>query len=181
MYGKPNIEPPSYDLPPPSYDEVMKSNKIWIIFIFEFLKRKLSFGIFVLAFALEGFKIRKTSLIGRHCLLSQLAWIAPLVVPFKPSAWAYFVFRLNIQPHPFVLSSLADLQMILTIEYFCNHFNPNIFAISGALFTLVWVNSNSIWRGRQRCQQYLGYGGYIPGRITNLTLYECVLIRIFHV
>ena len=28
MYGKPNIEPPSYDLPPPSYDEVMKSNKI---------------------------------------------------------------------------------------------------------------------------------------------------------
>ena len=136
MYGKPNIEPPSYDLPPPSYDEVMKSNKIWIIFIFEFLKRKLSFGIFVLAFALEGFKIRKTSLIGRHCLLSQFAWIAPLVVPFKPSAWAYFVFRLNIQPHPFVLSSLADVQMILTIEYFCNHFNPNIFAISGALFTL---------------------------------------------
>ena len=28
FHGKPIIEPPSYDLPPPSYDEVMKSNKV---------------------------------------------------------------------------------------------------------------------------------------------------------
>ena len=24
----------------------------------------------------------------------------------------------------------------------------------------IWVYSNSVWRGRQRCQQYLGYSGY---------------------
>ena len=43
----------------------------------------------------------------------------------------------------------------------CNHCNPNIVDISGALFTLrVLVYSNPMWRGRQRCLKYLGFSGY---------------------
>ena len=99
FHGKPVLEPPSYDLPPPSYDEIMKSNKIWIIFI---SKGKLSFEIIVLTFA----EIRFRNDSEHH-----------LAASFWNHAWAYFAFRLNIQQLLVVLANLLVEQVILMVEY----------------------------------------------------------------
>ena len=43
----------------------------------------------------------------------------------------------------------------------CNHCNPNIVDISGAIFKLnLGIVILSMWRGRQRCLKYLGCSGY---------------------
>ena len=106
FHGKPVLEPPSYDLPPPSYDEIMKSNKIWIIFI---SKGKLSFEIIVLTFAEIRFQTIR--------LPVRLNDYRHLAAGFWNHAWAYFAFRLNIQQLLVVLANLLVEQVILMVEY----------------------------------------------------------------